>query len=71
MQIHEHGLFQFRLSVVNGDRVIVAVKSMDQGLDRGLIDMTNIGRCLSGLLACQNGLLADEAESIDDHLPLN
>ena len=39
---------------------------MDQSLDTGLVQMTQVGGGLSGLLAHHQGLWSDQAEGIDD-----
>lgn len=49
----------------------MSVQAMDQGLDRGLIQVTDVGRGLAGLLTQHEGLWVDEAESINDDLALD
>lgn len=70
VQVHEHVLFQRRLSVVDADRVVVAVEAVDEGLDGGLVEVADVGRGLTGFVAHHEGLWVDEAEGINDDLAL-
>jgi hypothetical protein len=49
----------------------VAVQAVDEGLDRGLVEVTDVGGGLAGLVAHHEGLRVDEAEGIDDDLALD
>lgn len=71
MQVHQHVLLKPRLAVVNPDTVVVSVQSMNEGLDRRFVQMTQVGCCLPGLLAHDDGLGLDKTESIDDDLTLD
>lgn len=42
MQVHKHRLLDFRLPVVDGDRVVMAVQTVDERLDRRLLNMADI-----------------------------
>ena len=44
------------------------VQSMNQGLDAGLVDVSNVGCCLARLLTGEDCVRVDESESIDDDL---
>ena len=71
VQVHQHVLFQSCLPVVDRNAVVVAVETMNEGLNRRLVQVTQIGRCLPGLLAHYNSLRLNETERIDDHLALH
>ncbi len=47
VEVHQHPLFQLVLAVVDGDGVVVAVKAVDQSLDRRLLEVTQHGCGLS------------------------
>ena len=68
VQIHQHRLLQLRLPVVHGDRVIMPVQPMDQGLNAGLVDMTDIGCRLTGLLTSEDCMWVYESEGVNDDL---
>lgn len=44
VEVHEHILFQGSLAVVNADAVVVAVQAVDEGLDGGLVEVSQV-RC--------------------------
>lgn len=44
---------------------------MDERLNRGLVEVANVGRGLAGLVAHHEGLRVDEAEGIDDDFALD
>ena len=44
---------------------------MDERLDRGLVEVTDVGSGLAGLMAHHESLRVDEAEGIDDNLALD
>jgi hypothetical protein len=71
VKVHQHVLLQRSLSVVDADRVIVAVQAMDKRLDRWLVEVANVGGGLAGLVAHHESLGVDEAESIDDDFALD
>lgn len=70
VQIHEHVLLESRFPVGNSNAVVVAIQTVNQSLDGGLVQMTQVGGCLAGLLAHDNGLGLDETESINNDLAL-
>jgi hypothetical protein len=49
----------------------VSVEAVDEGLDRGLVQVTDVGCSLAGFLAHHEGLRVDEAEGIDDDFALD
>lgn len=71
VQVHQHVLLEGRLAVVDADRVVVAVEAVDEGLDRGLVEVADVGRGLAGLVAHHERLRVDEAEGVDDDLALD
>lgn len=48
----------------------MSVQAVNQGLDRRLVQVADVGRGLTGFLAEHEGLWVDEAEGIDDDLAL-
>jgi hypothetical protein len=71
VQVHQHVLLQRRLSVVDADGVVVAVQAVDERLDRGLVEVADVGSGLAGFVTHHQGLRVDEAEGIDDDLALD
>lgn len=47
------------------------VETVDKRLDRGLVQVTQIGCCLAGFVTHHECLWVDKAESIDDDFALN
>lgn len=43
MQVHEHVFFERGFAVVDADAVVVAVEAVDQGLDGGFVQVTEVG----------------------------
>lgn len=43
MQVHEHVFFECGFAVVDTNAVVMAVEAVDQSLDGGLVEMTEIG----------------------------
>lgn len=66
MQIHQHVFLEPRLPVRDADGVVVAVQAVDEGLNGGFVEMSDVGRRLAGFLARHEGLWVYEAEGIDD-----
>ena len=64
-QRRQHPLLQRVLAVVDGDRVVVPVEAVDEGLDRGFVQVPQIGRRLPRLLPQHHGLRVDEPERVD------
>lgn len=71
VQVHQHVLLKPCLAVVDSDAVVVTVQAVDEGLNRRLIQMTQVGCCLPGLLAHDDGLGLNESEGINDDLALD
>jgi hypothetical protein len=71
VEVHQHILLERRLSVIDADGVVVSVQTVDKGLDRGLVQVTQVGRALSGLLAKHKRLGVDESEGVNDDLALD
>lgn len=55
-------------SVGNGDRVVMSVETMDQSLNRRLLEMTDVGSGLTRFLVESDCLRIDGTESIDNNL---
>mmetsp|Transcript_16222 Transcript_16222/g.26568 ORF Transcript_16222/g.26568 Transcript_16222/m.26568 type:complete len:280 (-) Transcript_16222:40-879(-) len=69
VQVEKHLLLELVLAVTDADRVVIAVETMDQGLDGGLVEVTDVG---SGLTGFTDGeLWADGTEGINDDLSLD
>lgn len=49
----------------------MAVKSVDEGLDRGLVEVTQVRCGLTRFLAEHEGLRIDETEGVNDDLALD
>lgn len=71
MEVHQHVLLEGRLAVVDADGVVVSVETMDQGLNRGLVEVAQVGCTLARLLTKHEGLRVDQAEGINDDLSLD
>lgn len=71
VEIEQHLLLKFVLSIINCDRVVVSVQAMDQCLDAWLVQVTDIGGCLARFVAHCCGLGIDQTESINDDLALD
>ncbi len=67
MQIHQHRLFQLRLAIIDDNRVVMSVESVDKGLNGGFVDMPDVRRRLTGFLTQDCGMGIDKAEGIDDY----
>lgn len=59
------------LPVIDGDGIVVAVESVNKGLDRGFVKMPQVGGRLPRLLAKHERLGVDKAESVNDDLSLD
>ena len=44
---------------------------MDEGLNRGFVEVADVGGGLTGFVAHHQGLWVDEAEGVDDDLALD
>ena len=71
VKVHEHRLLELRLPVVHGDRVVVPVKSVNECLDRGLVDVPNVRRRLARLEPLEDHGGVDQPESVDHDLALH
>ena len=71
VQIHEHVLLKRGLAVANAYRVVVSVEAVNQSLDRGLVEVSNVRRCLPGFLSEHECLRVDKTEGVDDDLALD
>lgn len=71
VQVHEHVLLERGLAVANAYRVVVSVEAVDQSLDRGLVEVSNVGCGLSRFLSEHECLRVDETEGVDDDLALD
>ena len=66
MQVHQHRLLQLRLSIIYRYRVIVSVQAVDEGLNRRLVNVSDVGCRLTRLLAGEEHVRVDKTESIYD-----
>lgn len=66
VQIHQHILLQPRLSIIDPNAVIVPVETVDEGLDGGFVEVTEVGGALPRFLTEHERLRIDEAEGVDD-----
>ena len=75
MQVHQHVLLKLGLSVrrfrVDGDRIVVSIETVDEGLNGRLVNVSYIGRSLTSFAARNHGLGLDESESVDYNLALD
>ena len=71
VQVEEHALLELRLAIRDRDRVVVAVQAVDQGLDRRLLQVPDVGRRLARLDAHHDLLRVDGPERVDDDLALD
>ena len=67
VQVHEHTLLKFSLSVVDCDRIIVPVQAVYECLDGRLVDMSDVGRRLAGFLPGNDSLGLNQAECVDNN----
>lgn len=71
MQVHEHGFFESSLTVPDPDGIVVAIQSVNESLNRGLVEVAQVGSCLPGFLTKHERLWVDEAEGVNDNLALD
>lgn len=71
MEVHQHVLLERGLAVVDADRVVVSVQAVNQRLDRGLIQVTQVRCALAGLLAEHQRLRVNQPECIDHDFALD
>ena len=61
----------FSFSVVDGNRIVVPVEAMDEGLNGGFVNATDIGGSLSGLVSHNNAVWVDKSEGINNNFLTN
>ena len=66
-----HLLLELVFPVVDGDGVVVPVEAMDEGLDRGLLQMAQVGGGLAWLLSQHHHVWVDQSEGINYYLQWN
>jgi hypothetical protein len=71
MEIHQHGLLEFCLTVCNSYRVVMPVESVNEGLNAWFVDVANIGCSLSWLLPHHDSVGIDEAKCVNDDFPFD
>ena len=71
VQIHQHVLLKSRFAVVDPDAVVMSVQAVDQGLDRWLVQVTQVRCCLPGFLTHDDGLRLNQSEGVDNDLALH
>lgn len=71
VQVEKHLLLKFVLPVVHRNRVVVFAEAMGDGNKRGLLDVPNVGSCLSRLNAHHDDLRVNAAEGVNDNLTLD
>jgi len=64
-------LLQLILAVVDHNGVVMPIQPVDQSLDTGLVQVTDVGSGLPRFLIEQHELRVDGSESVDDYLALN
>ena len=67
VQVHQHVLFQPGFPVVDANAVVMPVEAVDQRLDGGFVQVSEVRRRLPRLVAHHQGLWVDEPEGVDDH----
>lgn len=71
MQIEQHLLFQLVLLVIDVDGVIVAIEIVDQRLDGGFAQVTQVAGGLARRRAHHQKLRIDGAEGVDHNFALH
>lgn len=71
MQVKEHFLFEFVLSIVNCNTVVVSIQSVGLCNSTWLLNVTNVRGCLSRLGLRHHRLLINGSEGVDDHSTFN
>lgn len=71
VEITKHALFQFRLLVVDGDRVVMTIETVDERVNCGLVEVSDVRCRLSRLSSCHCSGRLDQAESINDDFALD
>mmetsp|Transcript_59061 Transcript_59061/g.103359 ORF Transcript_59061/g.103359 Transcript_59061/m.103359 type:complete len:273 (+) Transcript_59061:351-1169(+) len=70
-EVEKHLLLKVVLSVVDGNRIVVPVQTVDEACQGWLVEMANVGSCLTWLLSEHHSLLANEPKAINDDLALH
>lgn len=71
VQVHQHVFLQPCLSVINCNAVVVTVQTVNQSLDRGFVQVAQVGCRLTRFLAHDDSLRLDETEGVNDNLALH
>ena len=71
VQIHEHLFFEFIFSIINDNGIVVAVQSVNEGLNTRFLQVSDVGGGLAGLLSHHHELRINESEAVDDDLALD
>ena len=60
-------MFELSLTIVDRDRIIMPIKTVNECLNRWFVDMPDVRGRLPGFLALKYGGRVDQAERIYDH----
>ena len=71
VQVQQHLLLTLILAVIDSDRVVHFVETVDLGDGRWTLQVADIRGSLAGLNLCHHDFLWDSAESIDHDLTLD
>lgn len=71
MQVEQHFLFEFVFAIVDIDGVIVSIEVVNERLDGGFTQVSEVGRGLPWRDAHHRQLRVDGAESVDHHCALH
>mmetsp|Transcript_17893 Transcript_17893/g.36694 ORF Transcript_17893/g.36694 Transcript_17893/m.36694 type:complete len:256 (+) Transcript_17893:205-972(+) len=71
VKIHQHLLFQLAFPVADRDGIVMPVETVNQSLDRRLVEVADDRRRLSWLLPQHHHLRVDGTKGIDDNLSLD
>lgn len=67
VQIHQHFLFQFIFAIADADGIVVAVQAVNQCLNAGFVEVSNVAGGLARFLTQHHGFGGDESESVNDN----
>ena len=59
VQVHQHVLLQCCLAIVNADAVVMSIEAVNESLDGGFVEMSQVGCALSGFLTKHERLWVD------------
>ena len=68
VEVHQHVFLKPRLPIVDADTVVMPIQTVNQRLDRRVVQVSKIGRALTRLLTHHEGLRVDQSERIDHDL---